>query len=101
MIIKVRIFTGNDHREVIQKMKDLLNSDTYDCHDIIMSWTDYIEDEDNLRKSLLEMRIESDEGVAVCSKAISLSRILMQVPQLQVQILSSMFRKLISAVITT
>lgn len=80
-------------------MKELLSSDGIDLEVIIRSWNAYIEDDENLQKSLIELKIETEDGVAVSSKAVSLSRILLQVPELQVKILNSLFIKLIDAVI--
>lgn len=80
-------------------MKQLLDSDSIDVEEIVRSWNSYIEDDENLRKSLLEMKIETEDGVAISSKAVSLSRLLLQIPELQVKILNSLFIKLIDAVI--
>lgn len=95
------MISGHSPVEVVKKMRELLTDNSIDINDLVRSWKCYIEDEDNLRKSLEEIRIETDEGVAVCSKAISLSRLLLQVPQLQVEILRSLFSKLVDAVMTT
>ncbi|OXU24206.1 hypothetical protein TSAR_016545 [Trichomalopsis sarcophagae] len=92
---------NDDPREVIHKMKKLLSSDSIDLEEIVRSWNGYIEDEENLQKSLIELKIETEDGVALSSKAVSLSRILLQVPELQVKILNSLFIKLIDAVIAS
>ncbi|KAJ8676403.1 hypothetical protein QAD02_012190 [Eretmocerus hayati] len=92
---------NSDPREVIQKMKENLSSGDIDSGEIIAAWNQYIEDEENLRKSMLELKIETDDGVALCSKAISLSRLLLQVPQLQIEIMNSLFRRLVDAVIAS
>lgn len=78
-----------------------MNTGNFDINEIIRSWNNYIEDEESLKKSLEEMKIETDEGVAISSKAISLTRILLQVPQFQIQITNILFQKLIDAIITT
>ena len=81
-------------------MKELLCSGSFELDSIIQSWNNYIDDEENLTKSILEMKIETDEGTEICSKALSITRILLQVPAFQVQIFQSLFKKLIDAVIT-
>lgn len=101
LIIIFFVITDNDPREVIQKMKELINTGDLPLDEIIHCWNSYIDDEENLKKSLEEMKIETDEGVAICSKAISLSRLLLQVPQLQTEIMNSLIRKLIDKIIAT
>lgn len=95
------MITGDDPRAVVLKMQELLTSGDTDIDDIVRAWNAHIEDEENLKKSLSELKIENDEGVAVCSKATSLSRLLLEVPQLQIRILNGLVKKLIDAVITT
>ncbi len=47
------------------------------------------------------MKIETDDGVTISSKAVSLSRLLLQVPQLQIEIMNSLIKKLIDKIIAT
>ncbi|XP_011498526.1 PREDICTED: Fanconi anemia group D2 protein homolog [Ceratosolen solmsi marchali] len=92
---------NDDPREIIQKMKNILSSNNLKIDEIVKSWNNYINDEENLKKTLLEMKIETAEGIGICSKALSLSRFLLQIPQLQIKIFESLFTKLIDAVITS
>jgi hypothetical protein len=81
-------------------MKNLLCSNNFEVDEILNSWNNYITDEENLKKSLLEMKVETDEGIGISSKALSLSRFLLQVSELQIKIFESLFTKLIDAIIT-
>ena len=80
-------------------MKEQLSTGSIEVDEIITCWNNYVDNEDNLKKSLLEIKIETDDGIAVSSKAVSLARIVLQVPQLQPEVVNSLFRKLIDAVI--
>lgn len=82
-------------------MKNLINTGNLPINEIITCWNSYIEDEENLKKSLDEMKIETDDGVTISSKAVSLSRLLLQVPQLQIEIMNSLIKKLIDKIIAT
>ncbi|XP_058794738.1 Fanconi anemia group D2 protein isoform X2 [Phymastichus coffea] len=93
--------TNDNPLEVIKKMKELLINGSINQDQVVKAWKSYIEDEENLRKSFLEIRIESEERVVVSSKALSLVKLLLQVPQLQMEVFRSLFSKLIDAVMTT
>lgn len=85
---------------IVQKIKDSFLSKKYKPMAIAKYWRSYISDEDNFKKSLWEMTINTNEGTDVFSKVLSLSRLLLQVPQLQKEIASSLFKKIVDAVLT-
>ncbi|XP_014204748.1 Fanconi anemia group D2 protein homolog [Copidosoma floridanum] len=90
-----------DTRNIVKKMKDSFDSKLYDVENILESWNNYMDDVENLKKSLVVMIVETEEGTVVSSKAVSLTRLLLEVPHLQVEVLKNLFKKLIDAVVAT
>ncbi|KAL7291971.1 hypothetical protein TKK_0014258 [Trichogramma kaykai] len=88
-------------QEVIHKMKEVLAAGEFNINEVLSCWNKHIQNEENLKKSIYEMKIETDSGVAVSSKAVSLARVLLQVPQFQTDIMNSLIQKLVHAVVGT
>lgn len=82
-------------------MRDYFDNKEASKDDIIKFWNNYIDDENNLTKSLHELKVETRDGIQLRSKATALSKILLNVPNIQVEVLDSLFKKLVDAVLTT
>ena len=61
---------------------------------IILLWESYIKSAENLKKCLLDLKIENNSNVQMRCKVITVFRVLVSVPDLQIGILESLFEKL-------
>lgn len=82
-----------------QKMKKILTSKQYEKKDIINSIQEYIQDEENFEKMLNDMEISVDDRGFHALNNVSLSRILLEITEIQTDIYNCFISKLNESVL--
>ncbi|XP_024939928.1 Fanconi anemia group D2 protein isoform X2 [Cephus cinctus] len=90
---------NDDAPTIRQKMETLFSTQTFKVKTILSQWQKYIENEDNLQKSLNNTKIISEQDAFGDLNKTSLVRILLQVPLLQTKMINFLLERLTEAIL--